>query len=373
MKAARFGLALRAAALLAAALLAAVCGLPAWGLEGLPPLHLPVACPAGAACFVQNHVDRDSGPAYRDFRCGGLSYDRHHGTDIRVSDLRTMRQGVAVLAAAAGTVSAIRDGEPDTGLLDGARPVPGRDGGNLVRLEHDNGWQTLYAHLRNGSVLVKVGDQVAAGQPLGLIGLSGRSEFPHVHFELRRDKQVIDPFSRHADAPCDGPHVSLWDEATQARLAYRAPGLIAHGFTDKPPSKAAVLENASAPMGALPENPDTLVYWAQLYGLAAGDTGWLRLRAPDGRIVAENRLAQTRSKAVWLAWAGVRRPDPGGWEQGRYTAELLVQRADTAHSSASPNAPLNVLQAGLSWLAPADTASRSLPQSPATTERMPAP
>lgn len=63
--------------------------------------------------------------------------------------------------------------------------------GNYVVLEHNGGLQTLYGHL--DKALVKVGDQVAQGQPIGLEGSTGNSTGPHLHFELRIDGKPVDP------------------------------------------------------------------------------------------------------------------------------------------------------------------------------------
>ena len=63
--------------------------------------------------------------------------------------------------------------------------------GNYVVLEHNGGLQTLYGHL--DKALVKVGDQVVQGQPIGLEGSTGNSTGPHLHFELRIDGKPVDP------------------------------------------------------------------------------------------------------------------------------------------------------------------------------------
>ena len=61
--------------------------------------------------------------------------------------------------------------------------------GNLVEIDHGNGYKTRYAH--NKSHLVKVGDVVTKGQAIAKMGSTGRSTGPHVHYEiLRNDKQV---------------------------------------------------------------------------------------------------------------------------------------------------------------------------------------
>ena len=57
--------------------------------------------------------------------------------------------------------------------------------GNAVVLEHPGGWTSIYCHMRQGSVRVKQGQEIAAGQPLGLVGESGAAAFPHLHFEIR--------------------------------------------------------------------------------------------------------------------------------------------------------------------------------------------
>ena len=104
---------------------------------------------------------------YADLTCGGVALLGHNGVDFATP------AGTPVLAVQAGVVL---DARNDTGRF-----------GNLVILSHEWG-QSLYAHL--DSLGVQAGQQVAAGQPLGRSGNSGRSEGPHLHFGLR-----ISPFS----------------------------------------------------------------------------------------------------------------------------------------------------------------------------------
>jgi len=56
--------------------------------------------------------------------------------------------------------------------------------GNYVIIDHGNGYQTLYAHMLNKSMVVKAGDKVSQGQKLGLMGSTGRSTGTHLHFEV---------------------------------------------------------------------------------------------------------------------------------------------------------------------------------------------
>jgi murein DD-endopeptidase MepM/ murein hydrolase activator NlpD len=150
----------------------------------------PVDCILGDTCYIQQFFDRDKTAGARDFTCGTLSYDGHDGTDFALPTRAAMEDGVAVLAAAPGTVTGVRDGEVDFALA-----TPGKECGNGVVIDHGEGWQTQYCHLRQGSVSVAPGDVVETGAALGLIGQSGMAEFPHLHFTLRRDGEEVDPFA----------------------------------------------------------------------------------------------------------------------------------------------------------------------------------
>jgi len=76
-----------------------------------------------------------------------------------------------------------------TGVVTWAGPHPAY--GNLVEINHGNGYATRYGH--NEKLLVKVGDTVFKGQTLALSGSTGRSTGPHVHFEVLRDGSVVNP------------------------------------------------------------------------------------------------------------------------------------------------------------------------------------
>ena len=143
-------------------------------------LGLPLLCKIGATCWVANYVDVDTSPNVRDFRCRLRSYDGHDGVDFALRDLAVMGQGVTVIASAAGRVKSIRDGMADIAVIDSASlaRIKGRECGNGVVIDHSDGWQTQYCHLRRNSIRVKPGEQVAAGAPIGLVGLSGQPEFP---------------------------------------------------------------------------------------------------------------------------------------------------------------------------------------------------
>ena len=67
--------------------------------------------------------------------------------------------------------------------------------GNLVEISHGNGYVTRYAH--NQRTLVAVGQTVTRGEPIALMGSTGRSTGPHVHFEVLRNGRQVDPAVFH--------------------------------------------------------------------------------------------------------------------------------------------------------------------------------
>ena len=294
---------------------------------GPPRLALPLACKPGVDCQVQNHVDRDPGPGARDFRCGGQTYEAHSGTDIRLTDHAARLRGVDVLAAAPGRVVRLRDGEPDISVKDpAAPPVAGRECGNAVVIDHGGGWETQSCHLAQGSIRVKVGQEVAAGQPIARVGLSGNTEYPHLHLTVRQGARTVDPFQPDGGAACaaQAEGAGLWTPAAAAALAYRPGGAVLNaGFA------GSAVDNAQVEAGTVPRPSPfapALVAYVRATNLQAGDRPVLTLTGPTGIVITRSEGAPLdRNKAQWLIYTGSRTP-PGGWVDGRYQADYSVIR-----------------------------------------------
>ena len=294
--------------------------------EAAPPLfEVPVACAIGSACVVQNYIDHEPGPGARDQTCGPLTYDGHRGVDFRLPSARAMAAGVAVLAAAAGTVLRVRDGEPDISFRDrGETAVHGREAGNGVVIDHGGGWHSQYSHLRQGSIAVAPGQRVEAGARLGLIGLSGKTEFPHLHFSIRHHGRILDPYTGLApEGGCGRPGTPLWSAAALKVLAYRAGGLLDHGFATGP------LDFEAALGPELPRPPDPrapgLVYWVAAWGLRAGDREELRVTGPEGTTIGAWSGTLEADKAQSLRYTGRRRRGET-WPPGTYRGTYRVTR-----------------------------------------------
>ncbi|KHK02156.1 peptidoglycan DD-metalloendopeptidase family protein [Desulfovibrio sp. TomC] len=100
----------------------------------------------------------------------------------------------------AGMDIAAAEGDSVAACWDGTVTYAGAKGGygNVVEIEHAGGWKSVYGHLRNYDVAV--GETVTAGGKIAEVGSTGRSTGPHLHFEMRRGSQTVDPHSLLAQA-----------------------------------------------------------------------------------------------------------------------------------------------------------------------------
>ena len=284
-------------------------------------LGLPVDCRLGETCFIQHYPDHDPGPGAQDHTCGSLTYDGHDGTDIALPSLAAMRAGVAVLAAAPGVVRGMRDGRPDIRVSDpAAPPLDGLDCGNGVAIQHEGGYETQYCHLKQGSLRVKPGDRVEVGTSLGEVGLSGNTEFPHLHLTLRRNGVAVDPAAPEPQG-CGLPGADRSPDLWQTDLPPPTGGLIAAGFAPQVPEFAEINE------GMVPQptaQSGGMVLWAHLYGTRAGDVLALDLQGPEGRIIAD-RLTLERTQAQSFRAIG-KRLRAARWPAGTYQGTATLTR-----------------------------------------------
>jgi len=259
---------------------------------------------------------------------GGRTYDGHDGTDIRVPDRETQRRGVEVLAAASGRVVGARDGMEDISIRSiGKAAVAGKECGNGIMVEHENGWRTQYCHMAKGSLRVKPGDRVEAGQPIGLVGLSGNTEFPHLHFTVRHENDVVDPFAYEAPSDSCGGGQSLWTEPVREQMKYRDREILNLGFADIAPTME-LIESGEVLKHAPGSQSDALAAYVRAIGLKKGDQQILTVRNPDGAIVSEYLAPALESdKAQYFVASGRKRKE-AAWPEGTYAAIYRVTRDD---------------------------------------------
>jgi lipoprotein NlpD len=140
-----------------------------------PSRRLPAIGPRGLELAVPDFVETSpafvwpvEGPISSVF--GRRRNAWHRGIDIKAEP------GTVIFASAAGVV-----------LTAGTEPRYGR----VVKIEHDDGYVTVYAH--NEENLVEAGSRVATGDPIATIGRTGRATAHHLHFEIRRNGGVYNP------------------------------------------------------------------------------------------------------------------------------------------------------------------------------------
>jgi hypothetical protein len=306
-----------------------------WAFKGVAAplaaleLVVPVDCKVGQSCFIQQYMDHDPSGEARDYACGTATYDDHDGTDFRLRTTREAERGVAVLAAAAGKVTAHRDGMADMlrRTPDDLSRISDRECGNGVVIDHGDGWETQYCHLKRGSLAVEAGDDVEAGQKLGEIGFSGAAGFPHLHLAVRRDGEPVDPFLGPDGDPeaCGAGAAPLWTSAALDEYEYEPSAILDIGFAPGPIELQA-LETGTVQDSPPDRRSPAIVAWGWAINLQEGDEIVVVLGGPDGGELARNSVTLDAIKAQHMLFAGTR-PPATGWPAGLYTASFTVTRA----------------------------------------------
>jgi murein DD-endopeptidase MepM/ murein hydrolase activator NlpD len=294
-------------------------------------LALPLACEIGKTCFVQNYADSDASSKWKDYRCGEQTYDGHGGTDFRVPSMDEQRAGVDVIAAAPGTVIGTRDALADISVREGsAESVKGRECGNGVLLRHEGGWVTQYCHIAKDSIRVSRGQKVETGTPLGRIGLSGNTEFPHLHFSVRHNETKIDPFAYQAETGSCGGGKSLWNETARTALSYRRGEVMNAGFAGNTVTMAQIDSGETKHMPPTVNSP-VLIAYVRAIGLEANDVLEMSIVGPDGKpfVQPARQPPLDHSKAQYFTMVGKKRGQES-WQAGTYTATYRILRDNSS-------------------------------------------
>ncbi|NJN54673.1 MAG: M23 family metallopeptidase [Anaerolineae bacterium] len=201
---------------------------------------------------------------------------------------------VLVVAAAPGVIVLREDGNYDrncsfTGMA-----------WNAVYVQHGDGSIAWYAHMKNGSVTPKqVGQSVVAGEYLGVVGSSGNSTAPHLHFELHAsDGSVLDPYAGVCNATTPD---SLWieqpayyDTAVNKITTGYAPPLITECSTPEQSREASQF------------NPGDTIYFTTYYRDQLGSqASQYTITRPDGTVYQswQHNIPDPHYAASWWWWA----------------------------------------------------------------------
>ncbi|MBS1616108.1 MAG: peptidoglycan DD-metalloendopeptidase family protein [Bacteroidetes bacterium] len=244
---------------------------------------------------ISNYVDHDlSYPNHvLDWNCGSHTYDdasgyNHAGTDIFIWPYaqNMMAAGQAeIVAAAPGIIIGKDDGNFDESCA--------MNGGqwNAVYVQHSDSTVAWYGHMKKNSLTTKnVGDPVAQGEFLGLVGSSGNSTGPHLHFELHdKNGQVVDPFSGNCNniASYWQTQKPYYESVINVLMTHSAaPVMMACPGLDSIKAKDSFALN------------DPIIFAAYFHDQQAGQNTVYTVTRPDGSVFKTWQYAATNSYVV---------------------------------------------------------------------------
>ena len=227
--------------------------------------------------FINNFVDLDPGPGLLDWDCTDFTYNGHDASDVDLRGFGEQQIGVPVFAALDGTVVATHDGEFDMNVCPGS---PCNPNANYVIIDHGDGRLCYYWHLKLWSVAVSPGEQVVAGQQIGLAASSGNSSQPHLHFATYDDGIVFEPWAGDCRAGQSG-----WvNQVPIERSLY----LRDFGVTYEDMHSYPGFPYEFPRSGQLSLDDPYVYFWALPINLPASSTWRVRFQRPNGTIAYDS-------------------------------------------------------------------------------------
>ncbi len=254
---------------------------------------------------------------FQDWNCGARSYDQHRGTDIFTWPYGWLSMDLSrlqTIAAAPGTILVRVDGNADRSC------AAGGGNANLIVIQHADGSTAIYGHFKNGSVTPKqVGAAVATGEYLGIVGSSGSSSGPHLHFEVHDSGTYPGPLLDPYDGLCETLALgSLWTQ----QPAYRQP-TINHASTGFASPVIPACPGQETPNEKrLFTNGDPIHFRAYLRDFTTGLQLAFAVHRPDGSLYQSTSFTATQDyNAAWASWNN---PGFGGGATGRWTYDVTL-------------------------------------------------
>jgi len=242
-----------------------------------------------------NFLDLDLTNNIQDYNCGQRSYDGHNGIDFSLWPYwwKMMEADqVEVIAGAPGVITYKQDGQFDMNCNC-------QGNWNAVYVRHDDGSIAWYGHLKKNSLLDKsVGDVVVEGEYLGIVGSSGCSSNPHLHFEIR--DQNMNPIEPNIGS-CNGTTQETW---WQEPKEYYEPGLnllMTHGSE---PSISGFCPGDENPEIKTAFDLNSTIYFGAYYhDQIAGDITEYSILTPSGDVYVDWIHSTTEYySSSWWYW-----------------------------------------------------------------------
>lgn len=268
----------------------------------------PLDCVLGKTCWISNLARHYQDGKQVDFRCHKNTYDGHKGTDFALQDLRAMKEGVNVLAPLDGRIRGIRDGMDDVSVrITGKRAVKGKECGNGIVVATDM-YEFQLCHLKKGSILVKKGEQVTKGQILAQIGLSGNTEYPHLHLSVRKKvgktMREFDPFYSLGNG-CGMKPEPIWEDEASLMRAAKTGIVYNYGLAYDPVKPKDVRSGAYRSI-KYKAKPEFIVGWVDIFSPNKGDKVIIKVRASKIKEFAQKTHEFNRYQARYYLYTGAK-------------------------------------------------------------------
>ena len=295
---------------------------------------LPIDCNIGEDCIISSYFDTNEevGVA-EDYTCGQMAEDGVQSMRFLLRNVVQMKKGVVVLAAEDGKVVAIRNTMDDVpASMIGVSNVRGRECGNGVIIEHKRNFKTEYCHLMQNSIQLEVGDEILKGQRVGLVGLSGLTDFPHLEFKASKRGDPFDPFLGDENLHCGSLKAyPFWDKRTKKRLKYIQTLLLSSGFSNKVPHAKGARDGKFSKT-KLTVDSKMLVFWIDIFGIHAGDQLTVSLIDPSGKVISNEKKSFKKKKEQHFQFVGDRF-DRDRLKVGNYIGKITLIRNKNGKSS----------------------------------------
>ena len=291
---------------------------------------------------ISNYVDHNNNfpDKLEDYNCGTRTYDTTSGYNHQGTDMFTwpftwyqfQNNTAEVIAAAPGIITLKHDGEFDMSCSFNNNQW------NAIYIKHSDGSIAWYGHLKKGSLTTKnVGDNVAEGEYLGVVGSSGNSSGPHLHFEVYdSNNNLVDPFQGNCSSGA-----SLW----QNQPAYSDPHINAIFTHNAPPDfKFSDCPDVETTNFADQFLPNTDVLTATYYkDQLSGTTASYKLYKPNGSVHTTWTFdfVDTFGSSYWY-WTWNDLSDLGVWKfESSYQGQTLTKTFEIVTALGIENHELN--------------------------------
>lgn len=303
---------------------------------------------------ISNFADHNAGfpNVLTDYNCGYRTYDtdggyNHQGIDYFLWPFywKMMEdEAVKIIAAAPGMIVGRYDGQFDQNCAFN----PGS--WNAVYVRHDDGSLIWYGHMKNGSLTDKgLGDMVEAGEYLGLVGSSGNSTGPHLHFEVYdAENNLVDPYS----GACNDWNASSWWATQPDYIEPRINSLLTH---DTPPVFNPCPESETTNEQDIFDPGQTAYFAFYAADLRATDLVELKITDALGNVWDEWEFLQPfdyYSASFWYWWYNLPAGPEGIWtweatlDGNTYTHNFQLGNAISVGENQKPNTAMHAWMNG---------------------------